>query len=249
MAEAGEPGRRRAPADRARARDPTCDVASAAAAGRRPATAGGSSRSSRTSSANALKFTPGRRHGRDRRPRSTARSRSSPSATTAPGIPADDRARIFERFHRMAGHERITGTGLGLPIARDLARRMGGDLDVASVPGAGSAFVLVLPGPADVDPEVIAATLDRALADRERRPRGAGRPPGVRGRRGARRRRHRRPIDPDRPAHSGLPRCAPGAAAIRAGRRRRPDGRDAPPHRRPDGRVFHRRPRLGGLRG
>ena len=43
---------------------------------------------------------------------------------------------------------RITGTGLGLPIARDLARRMGGDLDVASVPGSGSAFVLVLPGPA-----------------------------------------------------------------------------------------------------
>ena len=45
-----------------------------------------------------------------------------------PGIPADDRSRIFERFHRMAGHERITGTGLGLPIARDLARQMGGDI-------------------------------------------------------------------------------------------------------------------------
>ncbi|MEO5940453.1 MAG: HAMP domain-containing sensor histidine kinase [Candidatus Limnocylindrales bacterium] len=80
------------------------------------------------------------------------------------GIPTDDRARIFERFHRMAGHARITGTGLGLPIARDLARRMDGDLDVASVPGAGSAFVLVLPGPADVEPPVVAAALARALA-------------------------------------------------------------------------------------
>ena len=50
----------------------------------------------------------------------------------------------------MAGHEPVTGTGLGLPIARDLARRMGGDLDVASVPDAGSAFVLVLPGPTPV---------------------------------------------------------------------------------------------------
>ena len=83
------------------------------------------------------------------------------------GISDDDRVRIFERFHRMAGHERITGTGLGLPIARDLARRMDGDLDVASVPGAGSAFVLVLPGPADVAPEVLAAALDRALAREE----------------------------------------------------------------------------------
>ena len=79
------------------------------------------------------------------------------------GIPPEDRARIFERFARLAGHERITGTGLGLPIARDLARRMDGDLDVASVPGAGSAFVLVLPGPAEVEPTIVAAALARAL--------------------------------------------------------------------------------------
>jgi signal transduction histidine kinase len=64
------------------------------------------------------------------------------------GIAEDDRARIFERFYRMADHERVDGTGLGLPIARDLARAMGGDLDVASMPGIGSAFVLVLAGPA-----------------------------------------------------------------------------------------------------
>jgi signal transduction histidine kinase len=83
------------------------------------------------------------------------------------GIPPDDRVRIFERFHRMAGHERITGTGLGLPIARDLARRMDGDLDVASVPGAGSAFVLVLPGAAGAPPELIAAALDDALLAEE----------------------------------------------------------------------------------
>jgi signal transduction histidine kinase len=82
------------------------------------------------------------------------------------GIPGDDRPRIFERFHRMASHERVTGTGLGLSIARDLARRMDGDLDVASVPGAGSAFVLVLPGPAGVDPTILGSTLARAL-DRE----------------------------------------------------------------------------------
>ena len=83
------------------------------------------------------------------------------------GIPADDQERIFERFERLAGHDRVTGTGLGLPIARDLARRMDGDLGVASVTDAGSAFVLALPGPADVSPARIAVALRRALDDEE----------------------------------------------------------------------------------
>lgn len=81
-----------------------------------------------------------------------------------PGIGAEDRARVFDRFYRMADHERVTGTGLGLSIARDLARRMGGDLDVASVLGVGSAFVLVLPGPsAPIDPALVAAATEAAL--------------------------------------------------------------------------------------
>jgi signal transduction histidine kinase len=83
------------------------------------------------------------------------------------GIPAEDRGRIFERFQRLVGHERVMGTGLGLPIARDLARQMGGDLDVASVPGAGSAFVLVLPGPTETDASELQASLRRALDDEE----------------------------------------------------------------------------------
>jgi signal transduction histidine kinase len=83
------------------------------------------------------------------------------------GIAPDDRARIFERFYRMAGQERITGTGLGLPIARDLARAMGGDLDVASVPGSGSTFILALPGAAGAAPEIIDAALTKATAAEE----------------------------------------------------------------------------------
>jgi signal transduction histidine kinase len=79
------------------------------------------------------------------------------------GIALDDRVRIFERFYRMAGHDRITGTGLGLPIARDLARTMGGDLAVSSVPGSGSSFVLALPGPTTVAPGVVTETLERTL--------------------------------------------------------------------------------------
>ncbi|HEY3164099.1 MAG TPA: HAMP domain-containing sensor histidine kinase [Candidatus Limnocylindrales bacterium] len=127
------------------------------------------------------------------------------------GIPADDRARIFERFHRMAGHERITGTGLGLPIARELARRMDGDLDVASVPGAGSAFILALPGPTDVDAATIAAALQGAVAEEEigleeravRRAVAAGRarstPPDA-GRPGSARLRALPPLHPETPA-------------------------------------------------
>jgi signal transduction histidine kinase len=81
-----------------------------------------------------------------------------------PGIGTEDRAHVFERFYRMADHERVTGTGLGLSIARDLARRMGGDLDVASKLGVGSTFVLVLPGPsAHVDADVVAAATTLAL--------------------------------------------------------------------------------------
>ena len=79
------------------------------------------------------------------------------------GISPEDRSRIFERFYRLDDHKGVTGTGLGLPIARDLARAMGGDLDVASVADAGSSFVLVLPGPAGTDPESIGMALDRAL--------------------------------------------------------------------------------------
>jgi two-component system sensor histidine kinase EvgS len=67
----------------------------------------------------------------------------------------------------MAGHDRITGTGLGLPIARDLARAMGGDLVVASVPEAGATFLLALPGPTSVAPDVVAETLARVLVAEE----------------------------------------------------------------------------------
>ena len=85
------------------------------------------------------------------------------------GISAEDQERIWERFYRMASHERVNGTGLGLPIARELARAMAGDLGVASVPRVGSSFVLVLPGPTPVTAETIAAMLRRTLAAEEAR--------------------------------------------------------------------------------
>ena len=84
-----------------------------------------------------------------------------------PGVPPDERSLIFEPFHRAAGAERIVGTGLGLPIARDLARRMGGDLDVASAAGSGSAFVVALPATESTAPALVAAALAEAIAREE----------------------------------------------------------------------------------
>jgi signal transduction histidine kinase len=60
------------------------------------------------------------------------------------GIAADDQARIFEKFERVDPTE-PGGSGLGLYIARRLARAMGGDLVVDSAPGQGARFVLGLP--------------------------------------------------------------------------------------------------------
>jgi PAS domain S-box-containing protein len=63
------------------------------------------------------------------------------------GIPADHLAVIFEPFVQVQrGLTRTTeGTGLGLAISRDLARAMGGELQVESTLGGGSVFTLLLP--------------------------------------------------------------------------------------------------------
>jgi signal transduction histidine kinase len=84
-----------------------------------------------------------------------------------PGISRTDLERIFQPFARLAGHERIPGTGLGLPISRDLARAMGGDLAVAAVPGCGSAFILGLPTSVDVARAAVGAALAAATEAEE----------------------------------------------------------------------------------
>jgi signal transduction histidine kinase len=65
------------------------------------------------------------------------------------GIAADDQARIFDKFERVDPAE-PGGTGLGLYIARRLARAMGGDLSVDSAPGQGARFTFTLPLRKDV---------------------------------------------------------------------------------------------------
>lgn len=49
-----------------------------------------------------------------------------------PGIPDADRERIFEPFYRIPGRNAATGSGLGLALVRQIARRHGGDAVVAS---------------------------------------------------------------------------------------------------------------------
>jgi two-component system OmpR family sensor kinase len=55
---------------------------------------------------------------------------------TGPGIPAEERERIFERFHRATGTP--GGAGLGLAIADSLVRSTGGRWEVADAPSGGA---------------------------------------------------------------------------------------------------------------
>jgi two-component system NtrC family sensor kinase len=66
------------------------------------------------------------------------------------GIPAEHLERIFDPFFTTRakptdGRAAESGTGLGLPVARDLVRQAGGEINVASKPGVGSTFTVLLP--------------------------------------------------------------------------------------------------------
>src|ERR1043166_3163914 len=65
-----------------------------------------------------------------------------------PGIPAEARERVFERFYRVdrARSRETGGTGLGLAIVKHIVQAHGGDVWVKSNVGSGSTFFFTLPG-------------------------------------------------------------------------------------------------------
>jgi signal transduction histidine kinase len=68
---------------------------------------------------------------------------------SGPGIRPEDRDRVFEPFVQLGRSltSATAGTGLGLPVSRQLARLLGGEISVAGEVGVGSTFTLWLPVP------------------------------------------------------------------------------------------------------
>ena len=65
---------------------------------------------------------------------------------TGPGVAPDDAERVFERFTRGQGaNRRYRGAGLGLSIVQSIAAAHGGRVELASRPGSGATFTIVLP--------------------------------------------------------------------------------------------------------
>lgn len=63
-----------------------------------------------------------------------------------PGIPQRDQSRIFEKFYRGPNTPSgVTGTGVGLAIAREIVRAHGGEIWLKSTVGEGSEFCISLP--------------------------------------------------------------------------------------------------------
>ena len=69
-----------------------------------------------------------------------------------PGIPPDERERVFEMFHRLDARDarEVYGHGLGLHLTRRLLEAMGGRIHVGQAPGGGTRMAFWLPRAADV---------------------------------------------------------------------------------------------------
>jgi signal transduction histidine kinase len=64
---------------------------------------------------------------------------------TGPGIGVEHAEAVFERFHRGRVEAGAPGFGLGLPIAREIARAHGGEVEVERSSDAGTTLLVTLP--------------------------------------------------------------------------------------------------------
>ena len=96
---------------------------------------------------NAVKYSPrgSADHGGD--PRGRASSRASPSRDNGPGIPDNERHKLFKDYGRLSAQP--TGgeksTGLGLAICRKIVEAHNGTIGVENIAGRGCEFVVSLP--------------------------------------------------------------------------------------------------------
>lgn len=95
---------------------------------------------------NALRYTPP--GGRVDLALALAADRAILSVSdNGPGIPAADRERVFERFHRLAGGD-IPGSGLGLAIVREVVHQHQAEIALDDTPGGGLTVRIAFPCPA-----------------------------------------------------------------------------------------------------
>jgi two-component system, NtrC family, sensor histidine kinase KinB len=66
-------------------------------------------------------------------------------ADTGPGIPNEFKEKIFDKFERILADKKQEGTGLGLPIAKDIIELHHGKIWVEDNPGGGSLFIFTIP--------------------------------------------------------------------------------------------------------
>ena len=92
---------------------------------------------------NAVRYTP--QDGTVQvRCHSTAQGALLEISDSGPGIPAQDRERVFDRFYRRAAAQE-GGTGLGLAIVKAIAERHGARIELGEAPGGGLQVVVSLP--------------------------------------------------------------------------------------------------------